>query len=198
MDNNGVEIELDSFTITHDSITTSIDSIIIDDIGDCYCCREETSSRSPCICRTHMCDSCLFIYTNYNRNCTICNSELNIYLPSPTNTVTSNGYFSLSYSLDEEYYNYYEIKIKTIMTVVYSILFLFFLLVLINYLGNLGNYYLMDIPLRFSYEYFTFLLGSLYLIFMVIVTFAIGTLIFCVTNLISMISFYLTCGYIHE
>ena len=198
MDNNRLEIEFDSFTITHDSLAISMDSIIIDDIGVCYCCREETSSRSPCICRTHMCDSCLFIYTSYNRNCTICNSELNIYIPSPTNTVTSNGYLSLSYSLDEEYYNYYEIKIKTIMNIVYSILFLFFLLVLINYLGNLGNHYLMEIPLKFSYDYYTFLLGALYLIFMLIVTFAIGTLIFCVTNLISMILYYLSCGLIHE
>ena len=197
MDNFLNEIEMDSLVINEDSICLDIDSITIDDVGNCYCCREETTSRSPCICRTHMCDSCLLIYSNYNRNCTICNSELDIYIPSPTNTINSNGYLSLSYSFDDNYLEYYHFDFVLIIKTVYFFLSVVLLLALINFMGCIGNHYVMNIPIRFSYDHVTFLMGGLYLTFTLIVTFALGTLIFCIFNIISMILFYFSCGYIH-
>ena len=74
----------------------SLDSNIIDIFGLCYCCQERTDLRSPCICRTHICDSCLITYVKYNDKCTICNSELDIYIPTPTSTLGRNTSFSFS------------------------------------------------------------------------------------------------------
>jgi hypothetical protein len=187
MDTNQIEIELDSFTLRLDSTT------IEEEIGNCYCCREETLFRSPCICRTHMCDSCLLTYTNYNSNCTICNSALNIYLPSPTNTINSEGYFSLSYSIDDDVNEYYHIDFMLIIKGVYFTVFIFFFICLLNYIGNIGNYIVMEIPLRYNYNYIAVLFGTLYFVFSLLVAFAFSTLLFILTNFVLVIVYYLTC-----
>ena len=92
MNHSQVEIELDSLLINN-----------INKVDNCYCCREETTSISPCVCKTAICDSCLLTYIKYNNKCTICKSHLQIYIPSPTNTNRSlspiNFTRSLSYSL---------------------------------------------------------------------------------------------------
>ena len=137
----------------------SLDSNIIDIFGLCYCCQERTDLRSPCICRTHICDSCLITYVKYNDKCTICNSELDIYIPTPTSTLGRNTSFSFSLSSDDvDYYNnnHAYINLKLIIKFIFGIISTFYLLILFNYVGMIGNYYLWRIPnsieLNINYE----------------------------------------------
>jgi len=94
--------------MSHNEISINLDSLLINRINktdNCYCCREKTTSVSPCICKTAICDSCLLTYVKYNDKCTICNSQLQIYIPSPTST---RG--SLSPMTIHHYHIHYHLK----------------------------------------------------------------------------------------
>lgn len=182
--------------------TLVLDSNIIDIFGTCYCCQEQTDLRSPCICRTYICDSCLVTYVKYNDKCTICNSELDIYIPTPTSTIS--GYtseslsFSLSYDDINDDYNY--IDFKLIIKLFVGILSLFHLLCLFNYLGMIGHYYMwgqpISIELHINYE--IILIGGVYFIISFLTTLSLSTFIYIIICIIQMIWYYLSCKYIRN
>ena len=127
----------------------TLDSSTINDIGECYCCQEDTNLRSPCICRTHICDSCLITYVKYNDKCTICNSYLDIYVPTPTSTISNR---TLSFNLTYSFENENIVGVFDILNIVKYIYYLYYAFCLIHYCGIFTlrqlyneNYYSYDL-----------------------------------------------------
>lgn len=203
MNDQVVEIELDSILINNVNSYNSINY--------CYCCREETKSTSPCVCKTALCDSCLTTYINYNTKCTICNTELLVdiveytdselseessdsLLPSPTSTATrgiSRGMtFSFSY---EENEGNIKIDFIFILKIVCCIICLFYLLFLFNNVGYIGNNLLMNYTTSFRLDPQIILLGFVY----VFGTFLIGLLVSIVISItliiLKCIWYYISC-----
>lgn len=203
MNDQVVEIELDSILINNVNSYNSINY--------CYCCREETKSTSPCVCKTALCDSCLTTYINYNTKCTICNTELLVdiieysdsdlseessdsLLPSPTNNAArgiSRGLtFSLSYEEDNT-----NIKVDFIfiLKIVCGILCFFYLLFLFNNVGYIGNNLLMNYTTSFRLDPQIILLGFVY----VFGTFLFGLFVSIVISItliiLKCIWYYVSC-----
>lgn len=207
MNDQVVEIELDSILINNVNRSNSLNY--------CYCCREETKSTSPCVCKTALCDSCLTTYINYNTKCTICNTELLVdiveysdsdsnsdqseestgtLLPSPTSNATrgiSRGItFSFSY---EENEGNIKIDFIFILKIVCCILCFFYLLFLFNNVGNIGYDLLLNHTMSFTFDPQIILLGFVY----VFGTFLFGILVSIVISftlvILKCIWYYITC-----
>lgn len=177
--------------MSHNEISINLDSLLINRINktdNCYCCREETTSVSPCVCKTAMCDSCLFTYVKYNDKCTICNTQLQIYIPSPTSTrgtlspmsIMTNTSLSYSLSFEDDTPKF---DFMFILKVLLFLLCIFYSLCLIHYVGIIGNHFLIRTPLVIHFRSYEILMGFVYLVgsFMAII---IITLSLCIISII--------------
>jgi hypothetical protein len=164
-----------------------LDSSLMNDIGNCYCCQESTDLRSPCVCRAHICDSCLITYVKYNEKCTICNSELDIYVPTPTSTIRSLS-FSVTYSFEDEHF----IDIIDIMKTLKIGLYIYYGISLIHYFGLFAINLLYN-PNNFSYDYITFLIGIGYFFVTLLLFALICIFIFLIKELFICIWKIITC-----
>jgi len=158
--------------MSHNEISINLDSLLINRINktdNCYCCREKTTSVSPCICKTAICDSCLLTYVKYNDKCTICNSQLQIYIPSPTSTRGSLSPMSimtntsLSYSLSFED-DTPKVDFMFIFKILLILICIFYSLCLIHYVGITGNHVLTGSPLVINFRSDEMLMGFVYLV----------------------------------
>lgn len=207
MNDQVVEIELDSILINN--VNNSIN------INYCYCCREETKSTSPCVCKTALCDSCLTTYINYNTKCTICNTELLVdiveysdsdsysdlseestgtLLPSPTNNTARGVSRGLTFSLSyEEDNTNIKVDFIFILKIVFGILCFFYLLFLFNNVGYIGNNLLMNYTTSFRLDPQIILLGFVYVFGTFLIGLMFSFIISFILIILQCIWYYISC-----
>jgi hypothetical protein len=196
MNNQVIEIELDSILINN-----------INNVNYCYCCREETTSTSPCVCKTALCDSCLTTYINYNTKCTICNTELLVdiveysdselseesndtLLPSPTGNIDRGLTFSLSY---EDNDTNIKVDFIFILKIVCGILCVFYLLFLFNNVGYIGNNLLMNYSTSLRLDPQIILLGFVYVFGTFLIGLMLSFIISFILIILQCIWYYISC-----
>lgn len=189
MNDDNIELSIRNQYIIDSSLVnnlnfTGLDSTIINETGECYCCHENTDLRSPCVCRAFICDSCLVRYVKYNDKCTICNSELDIYIPTPTSTISSRSNifsFSISTSFEDE-------NIVNIIDIINSLkylLYIYYGISLIHYFGsNLNDiFYNRGNNILYNLNGIVFIMGICYLIFTLIILFLLSVIVFLLSKI---------------